>query len=260
MRSLAYLQAAIHVTLVTSFLLGTVSAWLRTNKTLALTGIGFTLAAALLGGSRVAGSGDAAGAWLGVDFFVLNLVLYSAVFVPLERLFALRPEQPVFRRQWPVDLTYFFINSLLIEVLTILTLKPAVIFFDWTRVEWVRGAVALLPLPAQVLALLLVADFTQYLGASRLPPLAVALALSRNSPLHRADGLAGGVPAAPGRRDRDARADLRAHFRARILRAGADGVRVPGRDPGHLHPRQRAVDVPGLAADYRHAGVPSLAP
>jgi sterol desaturase/sphingolipid hydroxylase (fatty acid hydroxylase superfamily) len=162
LRSLAYLQAAIHVTLVTSFLLGTVSAWLRTNKTLALTGIGFTLAAALLGGSRAAGSGDAAGAWLGVDFFVLNLVLYSAVFVPLERLFALRPEQPVFRRQWPVDLTYFFINSLLIEVLTILTLKPAVIFFDWARVELVRGAVTLLPLPAQVLALLLVADFTQY--------------------------------------------------------------------------------------------------
>ena len=139
LRSLAYLQAAIHVTLVTSFLLGTASAWLRTNKTLALTGIGFTLAAALLGGSRVAGSGDAASAWLGVDFFVLNLVLYSVVFVPLERLFALRPEQPVFRRQWPVDLTYFFINSLLIEVLTILTLKPAVIFFDWARVEWVRG-------------------------------------------------------------------------------------------------------------------------
>ena len=135
------------MTLVTSFLLGTVSAWLRTNKALALTGIGFTLAAALLGGSRAAAaSGDAAGSWLGVDFFVLNLVLYSAVFVPLERLFALRPEQPVFRRQWPVDLTYFFINSLLIEVLTILTLRPAVILFDWARVEWVRGAVASLPL------------------------------------------------------------------------------------------------------------------
>ena len=71
------------MTLVTSFLLGTVSACLRTNKTLALTGIGCTLAAALLGGSRVAGFGDADGAWMGVDFFVLNLVLYSAVFVPL---------------------------------------------------------------------------------------------------------------------------------------------------------------------------------
>ena len=75
-------------------------------------------------------------AWLSLDFFVLNLLLYSAVFVPLERLFALRAEQPVFRRQWMVDLTYFFVNSLLVEVLTILTLKPALILFDWARADW----------------------------------------------------------------------------------------------------------------------------
>ena len=122
----AYLRAGIHVTLVTSFLLGTVSAFLRANKALALTGIGFTLVAALLGGSRVGcGVARRGGSWLGVDFFVLNLLLYSAVFVPLERLFALRADQAVFRRHWLVDLSYFFINSLLIEVLTILTLTPA---------------------------------------------------------------------------------------------------------------------------------------
>jgi lathosterol oxidase len=113
--SLEYLRAIIHVTLVASFLLGTVSAFLRANKTLALTGIGFTLAAALLGGSQVPVATDLrAHSWLGLDFFVLNLMLYSAVFIPLERLFARRVDQPVFRRQWVVDLTYFFINSLLI--------------------------------------------------------------------------------------------------------------------------------------------------
>ena len=106
------------------------SAFLRANKMLALIGIGFTLAAALLGGSQVPLDQEVSGrSWLGVDFFVLNLLLYSAVFIPLERLFALRAGQPVFRRQWPVDLTYFFVNSLLIEVLTILTLKPALILF-----------------------------------------------------------------------------------------------------------------------------------
>ncbi len=71
-------------------------------------------------------------------------------------------DQPVFRRQWVVDLTYFFINSLLIEVLTILTLKPALILFDWARVASVSSAVSSLPLFVQVPALLLVADFTQY--------------------------------------------------------------------------------------------------
>jgi lathosterol oxidase len=159
-----YLRAAIHVILVSSFLLGSVSAVLRANKALAFTGIGLTLAASLLGGSRAAQIATAPGgsSWLALDFFVLNLLLYSAVFIPLERLFALRGDQPVFRRHWLVDLTYFFVNSLLIEVLTVLTLKPALILFDWARVPSVSAAIASLPLLVQVPLVILAADFTQY--------------------------------------------------------------------------------------------------
>lgn len=159
-----YLRAAIHVILVSSFLLGSVSAVLRANKALAFTGIGLTLAASLLGGSQAAQIATAPGgsSWLALDFFVLNLLLYSAVFIPLERLFALRGDQPVFRRHWLVDLTYFFVNSLLIEVLTVLTLKPALILFDWARVPSVSAAIASLPLLVQVPLVILAADFTQY--------------------------------------------------------------------------------------------------
>lgn len=162
LRASVYLPAIVHLVLVAAFLLGTLSAWLRTNKTLALAGISFTLGAALLGGSQAAARDPGTSSWLGVDFVVLNLILYSVAFVPLERLFALRPEQPVFRRQWPVDLTYFLLNSLLIEVLTLLTLAPAAILFDWARVPAVRETIGELPLVAQVPVLLLVADFTQY--------------------------------------------------------------------------------------------------
>lgn len=163
LQSVEYLRAGIHLTLVAAFLLGSISAFLRANKTLAFTGIGFTLAAALIGGSQVP-IGDDAGGWapLGLDFFVLNLLLYSAVFIPLERLFALRGDQQVFRRQWLVDLTYFFINSLLIEVLTILTLAPALVLFAWARMDTLRSTLGALPLIIQVPALILVADFTQY--------------------------------------------------------------------------------------------------
>lgn len=159
-----YLRAAVHLTLVASFVLGSISAVLRANKTLAITGIGSTLAAALLGGSHVetSGSSGATPSWLAVDFFVLNLLLYSAVFVPIERWFALRADQPVFRRQWLVDLTYFFVNSLLIEVLTVLTLQPALILFDWARIAWVSASIASWPLVFQVAAILLIADLTQY--------------------------------------------------------------------------------------------------
>lgn len=69
--------------LVSSFLFGTISMFLRANKTLGVTGLGATLIAALLGGSQVAASGNGGqGPALAVDFFVLNLLLYSAVLVP----------------------------------------------------------------------------------------------------------------------------------------------------------------------------------
>jgi lathosterol oxidase len=156
-------RAIVHVTLVASFVLGTISIFLRANKTLGLIGISLSLAAALFGGSQVPLDGNSGhGSWVGLDFFVLSLVLYAAVFVPLERLFALRAEQPVFRRAWLVDLTYFFINSLLIEVLTILTLQPAVVLFDWARAESVAEVVRSLPLAVEVVAVVLVADFVQY--------------------------------------------------------------------------------------------------
>src|SRR5262245_5913526 len=156
-------RAVVHIILLASFLLGTTSAFLRANKALALTGVGFTLAASLMGGSRLRLEQDAhARSWLGLDFFVLNLIVYSAVFIPLERLFALRIGQAVFRRQWLVDLTYFFINSLLIEIVTILTLKPALSLFSGVRVERVTAFVGSQPIVLQVVALVLVADFTQY--------------------------------------------------------------------------------------------------
>ena len=160
---LAYVRPLIHLALISSLVFGTVSFYLRANKTLALTGLVCTVIAALLGGSRAPVGGQLGeGAWFGVDFFVLNLLLYSAVFVPLERFFALRTDQHVFRREWVVDLTYFFVNTLLIEVLTLLTLKPAAALFAWARVAPVVETIGALPLLVQVPAILLVADFTQY--------------------------------------------------------------------------------------------------
>ena len=186
-----YLRAIVHITLVASFLLGSASAFLRANKMLALTGIGFTLAAALLGGSQApVGGGMTGQSWLGLDFFILNLLLYSAVFIPLERIFARKREQHLFRRHWPLDLTYFFVNSLLIELLTILTLKPALILFGWARVAQISSAIGSMPLIAQVPALLLVADFTQYLGPSHVSCGAVSLAVSCHPSLRRRHGLA----------------------------------------------------------------------
>ncbi len=160
---LPYIRGLVHLVLVAAFVLGTVSVWLRQNKALGLTAITLVLIAALLGGSRVPIDRDVpSGGLFGLDWFLLNLILFSAVYIPLERLFARHPEQPVFRLGWRTDLTYFFLNNLMIQATTLLTLGPAMVFFNWARnslvVSWVGSA----PLLLQVVGAILVADFTQY--------------------------------------------------------------------------------------------------
>ncbi len=160
---LPLVRGALHTLLVASFILGIVSVCLRRNKAFGVVGMSFTLFAALLGGSRVPIEGEMGeGPFLGLDWFLLNLIVYSALYIPLERFFAKRPEQPAFRAQWGVDITYFFVNTLLVQVLTLMTLKPAMVFFDWARTEWIVSNVSALPMIVQVPLVLLVADLAQY--------------------------------------------------------------------------------------------------
>lgn len=156
------IRGLLHLAMVSSFLSATISICLRHNKVLGLLGIGSTLTAALLGGSAVPISGDLQDTWLGLDWVVLDLMLYSAVYIPLERLFALHPEQPTFRREWTTDLTYFFLNSLLVQIIGLLTMKPAMLFFDWARMDSLVTFLSSLPLFIQAPFCVLTADLTQY--------------------------------------------------------------------------------------------------
>jgi lathosterol oxidase len=158
-----YVRALLHLVLASAFVLGALSLSLRRNKALGAVGVTATLVSALLGGSRVELDGELRdGPFLGLDWFLLNLVAYSAVFVPLERLFARRREQDVFRTAWRTDLTYFFVSSLLVQVLTILTLKPAMVLFDWAVVPTIQAWIRQWPGLVQFAGLLVVADLTQY--------------------------------------------------------------------------------------------------
>src|SRR5258706_4813612 len=150
-----YIRALLHVFLVGAFVLGVISVVLRQRKLLGLTGIAFTLIAALLGGSQVPLQGELRhGPFLGLDWFLLNLIGYSLLFIPLERLFALHPEQPIFRSSWRTDLIYFALSSLLVQVTTLLTLKPALVFFNWASSATVRHWISGLPFVLQFVGIL----------------------------------------------------------------------------------------------------------
>ncbi|MDB5384971.1 MAG: Fatty acid hydroxylase superfamily protein [Planctomycetaceae bacterium] len=160
---LPIVRAILHLFLVTGFLLGVTSVCLRQNKLLGLMGAGLTLVAALLGGSRVTIDGELqTGPYLGLDWFVLNLIAYTVVFVPLERAFARLHEQPIFRYGWRTDLVYFFVSTLFVQVMTLITMKPAMVLFGWATSESLQEWVSSQPYVLQFFELLVLTDFMQY--------------------------------------------------------------------------------------------------
>lgn len=158
-----FIRALLHLVLVWSFVSGVISVCLRHRKILGMTGIGLTLVAALLGGSRVPLDGELrSGPFLGLDWFVLNLIAYSALFIPLERIFARRPGQDVLRKGWRTDLVYFFLSALLVQVTTLLTMMPAMTLFAWASSARIQAVVSSWPFVVQFVAILVLTDVVQY--------------------------------------------------------------------------------------------------
>ncbi len=105
----AAFRLGLHFLLITSFLFSILNLVLRKNKVLGFTGMTITLLATLLGGSRVEPSGElTTGMFLGLDWFVLNVILTGFLFIPFETFFPRSEKQPIFRIEWREDLLQAF--------------------------------------------------------------------------------------------------------------------------------------------------------
>ena len=152
----------IYAFLVSGFILGLLSTFLRRNKRLGLTGIALTTAGTLLGGSGAEIGATGGTRALGLDWFLLNLLVLALLFVPLERMFPRLPQQGIFRIGWETDLTHFAISHLLVQVTVLLTMAPAAIFFAWAARPWLQSWIAAQPIAVQAVEAVIVADFAQY--------------------------------------------------------------------------------------------------
>jgi len=158
-----YIRLLLQTILLASFAFGAISIYLRRSKSIGGIGILLTLIAAMFGGSRVPIDGELTdGPFLGLDWFLLNLIAFSLIFVPLELLFPQRRTQPIFRTFWKTDLAYFFVSAIFIQLTSVLTLKPAVLFFEWAVHPGLRAWVGGQPYLLQFLEILLLADLAQY--------------------------------------------------------------------------------------------------
>lgn len=157
------LRALLEVTIGLTFLLGATSMMLRRRKVLGLTALALSLAALLAGGADVAPAATPdVPLTIGLDWFALNVLLTAVVFVPLERAFPLRPAQTTFRFGWATDGMHFLVSHLAVQVLSFLTLLPATSLAAVWQPAGLRAAIAGLPLLAQLLGIVLVADLAQY--------------------------------------------------------------------------------------------------
>jgi len=160
---LPWVRGLIEGVISCGFLLGLVSTLLRHRKVLGFAGMTMALAASLAGGGRVPTAGSVASLpiHLGLDWFLINILLLAVIFVPLERLWPLRC-QSVFRPGWTVDTLYFLVSHLLVQVSTWLNLLPAKVFFAWAvhpgLQDWVRSQ----PAVVQFIECALAADLTEY--------------------------------------------------------------------------------------------------
>jgi sterol desaturase/sphingolipid hydroxylase (fatty acid hydroxylase superfamily) len=100
--------------------------------------------------------------YLGLDWFVLDLLGSTLVFVFLEKLWPLRPEQPVFREAWQTDLQHFMVNHLLVGFVLLAVNALVHRGLGWAVHGGVQDAVRALPFWVALPLIVLVADLAQY--------------------------------------------------------------------------------------------------
>lgn len=149
--------------LLVAFALSALSLALRKGKLLGTCGIALTLLATLLGGSTATpATPDATALYIGLDFFVLRILFTGFLFIPLERIFAQRAEQHIFREEWREDLFYYLVSSLLVQVLTFFTFIPAKSILLLMPLTELRAWTGTLPFVVQFVAIMFLTDLVQY--------------------------------------------------------------------------------------------------
>lgn len=120
-------------------------------------------AAMLLGGPTVpVGEFPDGTAYIGLDWFILDLLGSALGFIVLEKLLPMRGSQPVFRAEWLTDVVHFAINHFLIGLaLFLINFFVHRLFGELVHAP-LQAAVQALPWAVEMLLCVLVADLAQY--------------------------------------------------------------------------------------------------
>ncbi|MUV14015.1 sterol desaturase family protein [Noviluteimonas gilva] len=149
--------------LIAAFVLGTVSILRNRSRGVALLGVGSAAIAVLLGGATVHFNRIESTPYsLGLDWFVISLFFSALVFIPIERMLAVRPMSPL-RHGWRTDLAYFFMSHVLVQFVLIAVTASTSTVAAFAAFPALKAAIQSLPVWAQFLIAVFVADLAQAL-------------------------------------------------------------------------------------------------
>lgn len=133
------------------------------KRRLNLAASGLVLAAVVLGGSSVpVGDFPDNTPYIGLDWFILDLLGSTLIFVVIEKAFPLYRGQAIFRREWQTDLVHFVINHFLVGLVLLIVNFLIHRVFGWMVRSELQQLVQDIPFLVQLLLCVLVADLMQY--------------------------------------------------------------------------------------------------
>lgn len=157
------MEALMTIVVIASFFFALLSIILSKKLKWALTGSAIAGAAILFGAFSVEGRSVAKTDWhFGLDWMLLDLLLMTLIFIPIELFFPKNKEQTKFHEEWRTDLVYFVISHLFIQFFGIITQKPAVLFFGWIGLEKLHEWVQSLPFIVALFLAFFSTDLFQY--------------------------------------------------------------------------------------------------
>ncbi|CAE6935263.1 hypothetical protein R70211_05353 [Paraburkholderia domus] len=123
----------------------------------------FVLLAVMLGGSRVpVGNFPDHTPYIGLDWFILDLLGSTMIFVLLEKVFPLYRKQPVFRTEWQTDMAHLAVNHFIVGLVLLVVNFLIHRTFGWMVNAHFQQAVQHIWFVPQLLMCMLVADLMEY--------------------------------------------------------------------------------------------------
>ena len=151
--------------LVLAFGFALTSFLLSSTTKLGLAGVVISAFAIVLGGNTVEIQDfNQSIVSISLDWLLIDILVLSAIFIPLELFLPKRAEQTKFHLEWRTDLVYFAVGHLLVQFTAVAVKAPAESIFGGWGLAGTQSTVSSWPFLVQLFLAMLVADIFQYVA------------------------------------------------------------------------------------------------